>query len=324
MKLHHSPASPYVRKVRICAITRGIDGRIELVPCNPNTSPAALLADNPLSKVPTLVTDDGVALFDSPVICEYLDSLGEALPMFPAHGAARWRALKLQAMGDGILDACVPRRMEMQRPQDEGRAAVDRAACARRWSARWTRWRRTRRTRGGHRLDRRGLRAGLPGFPLSAAAVAAASQAGGVVRGVQRSTPVAATVPRGDRSTCATPAPAAAVIRRWTCGRTRKAGTTGRRFATRRRTAGAARRRRSCSCWRRRQRTPAWADNACRRGPPASRAAALLAIGAQPWPLDAVQLHRRAGIFVRRVRIGAAGVGALRLTVGSRYLRGGH
>ena len=124
MKLHFSPASPYVRKVRICAITRGIDSRIELVPCNPNTSPAALLADNPLSKVPTLVTDDGVALFDSPVICEYLDSLGDAPPMFPPAGAARWRALKLQAMGDGILDACVPRRMEMQRPQDEGRAGV--------------------------------------------------------------------------------------------------------------------------------------------------------------------------------------------------------
>jgi len=124
VKLYHSPASPYVRKVRICAITRGIDGQIELVPCNPNLSPAALLADNPLSKVPTLVTDDGAALFDSPVICEYLDSLGEALPMFPDHGAARWRALKQQAMGDGILDACVPRRMEMQRPQDEGRAGV--------------------------------------------------------------------------------------------------------------------------------------------------------------------------------------------------------
>jgi glutathione S-transferase len=110
--------------VRICAITRGLDSRIELVPCNPNISPAALLADNPLSKVPTLVTDDGVALFDSPMICEYLDSLDGAPPMFPPAGTARWRALKLQAMGDGILDACVPRRMEMQRPQDEGRAAV--------------------------------------------------------------------------------------------------------------------------------------------------------------------------------------------------------
>lgn len=124
MKMYHSPASPYARKVRICAITRGLDARIELVPCNPNESPAELLAQNPLSKIPTLITDDGVALFDSPVICEYLDSLGDALPMFPAQGAARWRALKLQAMGDGILDACVPRRGELAKPKEAGRDAL--------------------------------------------------------------------------------------------------------------------------------------------------------------------------------------------------------
>lgn len=122
--MYHSPASPYARKVRICAITRGLDSRIELVPTNPNESPAALLAVNPLSKIPTLVTDDGVALFDSPVICEYLDSLGDAPPMFPAPGAARWRALKLQAMGDGILDACVPRRGELAKPKEAGRDAL--------------------------------------------------------------------------------------------------------------------------------------------------------------------------------------------------------
>ncbi len=123
MKLHFSPTSPYVRKVRACAISRGIEGQIELVPTNANDSPLELLANNPLSKVPTLVTDDGVALFDSPVICEYLDSIGDALPMFPSHGAARWRALKFQAMADGILDASVPRRGEMAKPQDEGRVA---------------------------------------------------------------------------------------------------------------------------------------------------------------------------------------------------------
>ena len=123
MKLSHSPTSPYVRKVLACAITRGIDNRIELVPTNPNLSLPEFVAINPLSKVPALLTDDGVALFDSPVICEYLDSIGDALPMFPEHGAARWRALKLQAMGDGILDASVPRRGEMTKPQDEGRIA---------------------------------------------------------------------------------------------------------------------------------------------------------------------------------------------------------
>jgi glutathione S-transferase len=122
--MFHSPASPYARKVRTCAIARGLDSRIELVPCNPNDSPADLLAGNPLSKIPTLVTDDGVALFDSPVICEYLDSLGDALPMFPEHGAARWRALKLQAMGDGIMDASVPRRGELAKPKEAGRDAL--------------------------------------------------------------------------------------------------------------------------------------------------------------------------------------------------------
>ena len=123
MKLSFSPTSPYVRKVRACAITREIEGQIELVPTDANASLPAFVAINPLSKVPALVTDDGVALFDSPVICEYLDSVGDALPMFPSHGAGRWRALKFQAMGDGILDASVPRRGELMKPPDEGRTA---------------------------------------------------------------------------------------------------------------------------------------------------------------------------------------------------------
>ena len=123
MKLYFSGTSPYVRKVMACAITRGLDGRIEKLPTNPHESPAALVADNPLSKVPCLVTDDGLALFDSPVICEYLDSLGDAAPLFPAHGAARWRALKLHAVADGILDSAVGTRGEMGRPKEAARDA---------------------------------------------------------------------------------------------------------------------------------------------------------------------------------------------------------
>lgn len=123
MKLFHSPTSPFVRKVMACAIARGIDGRIETVPCNPHESPAALLVVNPLSKVPCLIADDGLALFDSPVICEFLDSIGDAAPMFPAAGPARWRALKQQAAGDGILDAAVGRRGEQAKPREAGRAA---------------------------------------------------------------------------------------------------------------------------------------------------------------------------------------------------------
>ncbi len=121
MKLAHSPASPYVRKVNACAIARGIDGQIERWTV-PTTDPA-LLELNPLSKVPTLVTDDGMRLYDSPVICEYLDSVGSAPGLFPAPGPARWKAICQQALGDGILDATQPRRREVALPQDEGRKA---------------------------------------------------------------------------------------------------------------------------------------------------------------------------------------------------------
>ena len=99
MKLCFSPTSPYVRKVRACAITREIDGLIELVPTDANASPPEFVAINPLSKVPALVTDDGVALFDSPVICEYLDSVGDGRPMFP--GAWRRALAGAAVAGDG-------------------------------------------------------------------------------------------------------------------------------------------------------------------------------------------------------------------------------
>jgi glutathione S-transferase len=119
MKLAYSAASPYVRKVTACAIARGLDGRIErwTVP----TSDPALVPVNPLSKVPSLVTDDGMSLYDSPVICEYLDSIGDAPKLFPSPGPARWTALRQQALGDGIMDASQPRRREVALPQDQGR-----------------------------------------------------------------------------------------------------------------------------------------------------------------------------------------------------------
>jgi len=124
VKIYYSGTSPYVRKVMVCAILRGLDGRIEKHPSNPHASPSDLLGDNPLSRVPCLVTDDGQALFDSPVICEYLDSIGDAPKLFPAAGPARWAALKLQAMGDGILDAAVPCRGELAKPKEAARDAL--------------------------------------------------------------------------------------------------------------------------------------------------------------------------------------------------------
>ena len=138
------PTSPYVRKVRACAIAREIDSQIELVPTDANASSAGIRSDQSAFEGAGLVTEDGVALFDSPVICEYLDSVGDALPMFPTHGAARWRALKLQAMGDGILDASVPAAPSCRSRRMSGAWHGSRGR-RRRWTARWTRWRPIRR-----------------------------------------------------------------------------------------------------------------------------------------------------------------------------------
>jgi len=136
MKLAYSPNSPYVRKVMACAIIRGLDAQIEKWTIA--ASDAQVAARNPLAKVPTLITDDGMALFDSPVICEYIDSLGSAPKLFPAAGPARWNALRQQAQADGIMDASQPRRREIALPQDDGRKEyiatqrlkVDRAVAA--------------------------------------------------------------------------------------------------------------------------------------------------------------------------------------------------
>ena len=124
MKLYHSPTSPFVRKVMACAIMHGLDAQITLAPTDAHASPDDLVVDNPLSRVPCLVTDDGFALYDSPVICEYLDEISQDIPMLPPKGALRWRALKLQALGDGMMDAAVVRLLESRRPRDAARETL--------------------------------------------------------------------------------------------------------------------------------------------------------------------------------------------------------
>jgi len=132
MKLHYSPASPFARKCLAAAIARGIDRRIELVGTNPHVSPPDLLKDNPLSKIPALVTDDGIAIYDSPVICEYLNTLGEAATLIPTSGTRSWiRVQVMHALADGIMDAAVARRLRAGKPVDETRAAfLDRQKAA--------------------------------------------------------------------------------------------------------------------------------------------------------------------------------------------------
>ncbi|WP_428394078.1 glutathione S-transferase N-terminal domain-containing protein [Lichenicoccus sp.] len=110
MRLFYSKASPFARKVRASAILLGLDRQIELVETNPFADPTSLLEANPLGLIPTLVTEDGSSFFDSRVICEYLNDVATGLPIIPPAGATRWMALRLQGLGDGLMDAAVLRR----------------------------------------------------------------------------------------------------------------------------------------------------------------------------------------------------------------------
>jgi glutathione S-transferase len=115
MKLRLTPTSPYARKCLVLAHEAGIADRIERVAATigMGTRDDALTADNPLGKVPVLVTDDGEVVYDSPVICEYLDSLNDGRKLIPAAGMERFRALRREALADGIADAAVLARMEI-------------------------------------------------------------------------------------------------------------------------------------------------------------------------------------------------------------------
>lgn len=114
MKIHFSPTSPFVRKCMVCAYELGLAERIERLPASahPVQRDRRIIENNPLGKVPTLLTDDGQALHDSRVICEYLDALAGGGRLCPTGGAARWETLMLQALGDGMADAAVLVRYE--------------------------------------------------------------------------------------------------------------------------------------------------------------------------------------------------------------------
>ncbi|HVG51103.1 MAG TPA: glutathione S-transferase [Xanthobacteraceae bacterium] len=117
MKLHWSPRSPFVRKVMIVAHEVGIVDRLDCVrSVAAMTKPhLELMQDNPLSKIPTLVRDDGIVLYDSRVICEYFDTLHSGHKLFPAEPQARFTALRRQALGDGMLDFLILWRGEGDR-----------------------------------------------------------------------------------------------------------------------------------------------------------------------------------------------------------------
>jgi glutathione S-transferase len=108
MKLLSNPLSPYGRKVRIAAAMKGLEDKIETIgiDTNPLDNPQISKA-NPLAKVPALVTESGTVIFDSHVVCEYLDSLAPSPVLFPKSGQERWETLVLGSLADGILDAAL-------------------------------------------------------------------------------------------------------------------------------------------------------------------------------------------------------------------------
>ncbi len=107
MRLYHTTTSPYVRKVMVVAHELALADRIETVFLRPTPVKAdpVLSKENPLSKIPVLVTPEG-PLYDSPVICEYLDGLHDEPKIIPS-GAARFPVLRTQALCDGILEAAI-------------------------------------------------------------------------------------------------------------------------------------------------------------------------------------------------------------------------
>ncbi|MEO0328846.1 MAG: glutathione S-transferase N-terminal domain-containing protein [Pseudomonadota bacterium] len=122
MRLYYSSASPFVRKVLVLAHETGLIDQIEIVdvtqtPLNPSDD---LAKDNPLGKIPTMVLADGHSLFDSRVICEYLDGLHAGEKMIPEAGIERMNVLVTQSIGDGIMDAAVAIRYEQAlRPEEK-------------------------------------------------------------------------------------------------------------------------------------------------------------------------------------------------------------
>lgn len=120
MKLYSHPVSPFARKCRVIAHELGI--KLDIIHIESAREDPNLRNVNPLKQIPVLVLDDGSTLFDSPVICEYLNQIGGG-KFFPGmsifrHNSGRWKALGLQALGDGIADAAVAWRYELRGPEE--------------------------------------------------------------------------------------------------------------------------------------------------------------------------------------------------------------
>lgn len=115
MKLVISRTSPYARKTLITRLEKGLEDRIDLVASSFKLPGAQAVIRNPLGKVPCLILDDGTLVYDSPVICEFLDGLGGQPTLFPVEFERRMAAIQAQALGDGVMDAAFSIVMENKR-----------------------------------------------------------------------------------------------------------------------------------------------------------------------------------------------------------------
>lgn len=118
MRLRYSSLSPFARKVRVFAAETGLDDALDLVPCDVWSAETDIDRDNPLGKVPVIVSEGGV-FAGSGLCCEYLDSLHAGTPLIPRTGPDRWRILQLDALADGLMEAAVAHVTErLRRPPE--------------------------------------------------------------------------------------------------------------------------------------------------------------------------------------------------------------
>lgn len=127
MKLYITAPSPYARKCRIVALEKGL--AIEEIAVDPYASAPELLATNPVVQVPTLIARDGRPVTDSPVICEYLDEIGDGPRLLPQSGAERLAVRRLEVLADAALEMGVKLLLEKRRPEHERSSS---------WMERWT------------------------------------------------------------------------------------------------------------------------------------------------------------------------------------------
>jgi glutathione S-transferase len=121
MTLHWSPRSPYVRKVMIALWEMGLQDRVRIVRtvAGGTTPHWELMKINPVGKIPTLELADGTAIYDSPVILEYLDTLHQGPKLYPTAWPERLTALRRHALGQGMLDNALPLLGEGFRPEEK-------------------------------------------------------------------------------------------------------------------------------------------------------------------------------------------------------------